>query len=137
MKSTRLPLVFSLVLMLATPVASETIVDEDAASAALGLDGSGSFMVTDITKACSFIEPIFQDADPAERVLILSDTDVEVLRHASCEGACDMLAINRIMSQCQQETGSICAPIAGMHEGILYDLSFDPTGATLADCGPL
>lgn len=135
MKLVRLPTMFALAVMLAVPAASETVVDEDAANAALGLDGSGSFLVMDITKACPVIEPIFRAADPADRILILSDSDVEIVRHASCEGACDMVALNRVMSECQRETGAICAPIAGMHGGVLYDLSFDPNGATLADCG--
>lgn len=125
----------SCVSLLSVTAMAETVVDESAARAAMGMRGSGQFLIVDAEKACSFVEPIFRSADPQDRILIFSDTDVALLGQGNCDGECDDVTLNRLMTTCQQETGGICAPVAGIHDGKLYDLSVDATGKTFAACG--
>lgn len=124
-----------LIAVLPVSAQAETILDEDRAKAALGMDGGGRFMISNVTNACPYIAKVMSKADADERILFMTDANASFVRHASCDGDCDLLTINNIMAPCQAETGAICAPFAGLADGVLYDLSVDPTGAELSDCG--
>lgn len=120
---------------LSMPAMALTVLDEDKAKEALGMGGGGRFMISNVTNACPYIAKVMSKADADDRILFMTDADASFVRHASCDGDCDLLTINNIMAPCQAETGAICAPFAGLTDGVLYDISFDPTGAELSDCG--
>ena len=120
---------------LALPAMGQTILDEVAAQAALGMVGGGRFMISNVTKACPYLAKVRSKVDPDERILFMTDADTSFVRHDKCAGDCDLLTINNIMAPCQAETGAICAPFAGLTGGVFYDMSVDPSGAALSDCG--
>ncbi len=130
------PIITALALaVLCMPAMAETVLDEERAMEALGMGGTGRFMISNVTNACPYIAKIMSKADPDERILFMTDAETSFVQHASCDGDCDLLTINNMMAPCQAETGEICAPFAGLTGGVLYDMSFDPTGAELSDCG--
>jgi len=120
---------------LCMPVVAETVLDEDRAMEALGMGGTGRFMISNVTEACPYIAKVMSKVDPDERILFMTDAETSFVKHDTCDGDCDLLTINNIMAPCQAETGEICAPFAGLTGGVLYDMSFDPTGTELSDCG--
>lgn len=121
--------------MLATPAQAETMLDLERSNAALGMDGTGQFMISNVTNACPYIAKVMTKAEPDDRILFMTDAETSFVQHASCDGDCDLLTINNVMAPCQAETGAICAPFAGLTGGVLYDMSIDPSGAELGDCG--
>lgn len=121
--------------VLVMPALAETVLDEERAKEALGMGGTGRFMISNVTNACPYISKIMSKADSEDRILFMTDAQASFVRHDYCDGDCDLLTINNIMAPCQAETGEICAPFAGLTGGVLYDMSFDPSGAELSDCG--
>lgn len=122
-------------LLLALPVQAETLQDGEKAEAALGFGGGGQFLISNVTNACDAIAKVMAKAAPEDRILFMTDAETSFVRHGSCDRDCDLLTVNNLMAPCQAETGAICAPFAGLTQGTLYDLSIDPTGASLSDCG--
>ncbi|SMQ59476.1 hypothetical protein SAMN06295905_0236 [Devosia lucknowensis] len=120
---------------LSMPAMAETVLDEERAKQALGMGGGGRFLISNVTNACPHIAKVMSKVDADERILFMTDAEVSFVRHASCDGDCDLLTVNNVMAPCQADTGAICAPFAGLTGGVLYDMSVDATGAALSDCG--
>lgn len=121
--------------ILSLPAMAETVLHEDRARDALGPDVGGRFLISNVTNACPYIAKVMSKVDADERILFMTDAETSLVRHGSCDGDCDLLAINNVMASCQAETGAICAPFAGLTGGVLYDMSVDADGAALSDCG--
>lgn len=95
----------------------------------------GKSIIPGVARACPFVLEEMANAEADDPVLLLTDDQASGFYSGRCEGSCDMVETDRIIMECRQDRGiDQCIPFAAIHDGELFDLSIDPTGAPLGEC---
>jgi hypothetical protein len=98
----------------------------------------GLALVVGVENACPHAEKVVKTADPEKRFLLMTNDNVSVFYDEPCDGICNFSQTNEIVTRCQvEEAIEGCFIYGAAFEGRLYDLSFDPSGASVTgSCVP-
>lgn len=95
----------------------------------------GQYLVVGVEKACPFVRQEIAEADPEALTMLFTDETAERFYSGTCGWSCSLFAEFWLTLRCQWATGQRdCQPLAAFHQGRVYDLSIDPSGATVYDC---
>jgi hypothetical protein len=96
----------------------------------------GKALIVGIENACEHVNETLEMSPPDERVLLLSDENASKFYRESCDGVCDFVQANNIVTRCRAEQKiEGCVIYGAVYNKEIYDLSVDAYGKKISeDC---